>query len=273
MTREGGMNMNFLRMIWIPVFALVAGCSEDEVSNTGTTDPGHMTITMVDSPADYDAVYIDVIGVEAHQASSDSNSGWISIGSNPGIYDLITLRNGVEAVIADSSLPAGHYTQVRLLLGNSNTVVVDGVEYPLEVPSGSQSGLKLNHQFTIEPNTVYALMLDFDAEKSIVETGNGEYQLKPVIRLVPTQLSGSISGTVLPAESQSTASIVAGLDTISAYADTSSGYFKLMAVPAGTYSLMIVPTVTGYQDTTLDGVTVVAGQDTDVGTIVLSGPQ
>jgi len=267
------MKMNFLRIIWIPVLALVIGCSEDEVSNTGSTDPGHMTITMVDSPADYDAVYIHVIGVEAHQASSDSNSGWISIASNPGIYDLITLRNGVEAVIADSSLPAGHYTQVRLLLGDSNTVVVDGVEHPLEVPSGSQSGLKLNHEFTIEPNVVYSLMLDFDAEKSIVETGNGTYMLKPVIRLVPTQSSGTISGTVLPVESQSVASVIAGVDTLSAYADTSSGYFKLMAVPAGTYSLMIVPAVMGYQDTALDGVTVVAGQNTDVDTIMLSGPQ
>lgn len=259
--------MGFLRNIWIPLFAvLISGCASED-------DVGHIKVMMVDSPAPYDAVNIDLIGIEAHQASSDSNGGWISIGSNPGIYDLLTIRNGFGVIIADQNLPAGHYTQVRLLLGDRSTVVIDGVEHSLVVPSSMQTGLKLNHQFTIDPNVVYDLTLDFDAERSVVLTGNDQFQLSPVIRLQATQSSGTISGTALPAESASAASIVVGMDTVSAYADTASGYFKLMAVPAGTYTLTIVPTTIGYQDMALEAVTVVPGQDTNVGTLLLSGQQ
>jgi hypothetical protein len=240
---------------------VVLGCSPDE-------DFGQIKISMVDSPAEYDAVAIFITGIEAHQAGADSNGGWISIGAN-GMYDLLTLRNGLSAVIADKNLPAGHYTQIRLLLGEGNNVVVDGQQFPLEIPSGMQSGIKLNHQFTIEPNRLYDLMLDFDAERSVIVTGSGGYQLKPVIRLQAVESAGSISGFVLPVESASTVSTIVGLDTVSAFADSASGYFKLMAIPGGSYPVIVTPALSAYRDSTIEAVTVVSGQNTDLGEIVL----
>lgn len=53
-----------------------------------------------------------------------------------------------------------------------------------------QSGIKLIHQFTVGSGQRVDLLLDFDACKSIVQTGNGTYKLKPVIKVIPFVLNG-----------------------------------------------------------------------------------
>lgn len=66
---------------------------------------------------------------------------------------------------------------------------------PLDTPSAIQSGIKLIHQFDVGSGQRVDLLLDFDACKSIVQTGNGMYKLKPVIKVIPTVLNG-INGFV-----------------------------------------------------------------------------
>jgi len=72
---------------------------------------------------------------------------------------------------------------------------IGGAEVPLDTPSGVQSGIKLIHPFTVEPNEFEDLVLDFDACRSIVVRGNGTYGLKPVMRAMPGTLTG-IGGIV-----------------------------------------------------------------------------
>lgn len=243
----------------------LCGCGESSKPRA----PGEIRILLLDRPATYDAVNIVVREVSVHKADADSASSWKVVNDSTRTFDLLTLRNGASQILGDASLDAGHYTQIRLMLGDSSTVVVDGVEHPLEVPSGLQSGLKLNHEFVIQSNTLYELTLDFDAVRSIVHTGDNRYVLSPVIRIVANQTSGTISGVISPASARGVASTIVGTDTASAVADTSSGAFRLMALPAGTYSVHIAPGDSAYRDTTLAGVAVVAGHDTNLGTIPL----
>src|SRR5512139_2866594 len=119
---------------------LWSGCSDDNTS--GTAGNGQIKMNLIDGPdIAFDNVFIQIVRVEVHQDVADSNSGWIVVGSVPGIYDLLTLTNGMDTVLCDSQLPPGHYTQIRLYLGDNNTVVVAGQTYPLEIPSAQQSGL------------------------------------------------------------------------------------------------------------------------------------
>ncbi|MNJ81020.1 hypothetical protein D3C77_796330 [compost metagenome] len=62
--------------------------------------------------------------------------------------------------------------------------MVDSTYYPLATPSAQQSGLKINLKSDFAPNQVYEVLLDFDAENSIVTQGNGSYSLKPVIKVL-----------------------------------------------------------------------------------------
>ena len=250
---------------------VIAGCSDDD-STTPNPEPagsGHLKLNLIDSVGPYDEVNIEVIEVTVHADSDDSTSGWFVISDDTLAVNLLEYTNGNVAILADSSLASGHYTQVRLLLTDNNTVVVNGEIHPLEIPSGSTSGLKLNHPFTIEEGITYSATLDFDAERSIHMTGNGVYKMNPVIRLVVDATSGSIFGNVDPVESRAMVMTVVGDDTVSTYADTLTGDFRLMALPAGLYDVEIAATVGTYRDTMLAAVQAVAGGETDLGIIVL----
>lgn len=246
----------------------VLGCSD---STSPVTGKGQVIMKMIDAPAAYDEVNIVVDKVEVHKAGSDSTSGWITVNSNAATYDLLTLRNGASAVLGDASLDVGHYTQIRLILGTGSNVVVNGSTSPLDVSSGAQTGIKLNHEFDINDGQVYELYLDFNAESSIILTGNGQYKLKPVIRLVPVVVSGTISGTINPDSVKTTITATNGVDTVSTISDSTNGAFKFMALLAGNYDLYFSPTTnTNYKDTAITGVTVTAKENNDLGTVTLS---
>ena len=252
-----------------------AGCSRENsvlvdspVSSPG--NQGKIRIYMTDDPVVFDAVNIVVTRVEVHKAGNDSTSGWVTIDSTTRTYNLLQLTNGASVVLGEGILDAGKYTQIRLIVGEGSTVVLGGASFQLKIPSGMETGLKLSHQFDIQANALYELMIDFDAGRSIHLDGPGTYILRPVLRVQALQTSGSISGTVNPVSARAAISTTAGADSVVTFADTTSGFFKLMPLPGGaSYNLKIVPRDTTYRDTTLTGVSVVAKQNTDVGTIVL----
>jgi len=184
---------------------VVAGCGSD---GGGSTQPGVLGVSMTDAPAcGFDAVNVTVSKVRVHQSdnASENAAGWTDITLNPprkiNLLDLNdpTQPNRALESLGETPLEAGHYTQLRLVLvPNSggppfaNSVVLSGVlgEIALDTPSAVQSGIKLIHQFTVGSGQRVDLLLDFDACKSIVQTGNGTYKLKPVIKVIPFVLNG-----------------------------------------------------------------------------------
>ncbi len=244
-------------------------CSDQSTNVDPVNQNGRLKMYMVDSPSTLDSVIICVTSVEVHKSGSDSTSGWFVINDSTRYFDLLLLTNGASAVLGDTSLAPGQYTQIRLIIGEGSYVIDQGVKHDLEIPSGSQTGLKLTHQFTIEAGKLYELILDFNVEKSIIITGNGKYKLKPTIRVIPMVISGSIAGQVLPLDAQPTIWTVYGTDTITTYADL-QGFFKLMALYQGIYEVNITPADTMvYRDTVITGVQVLANQETDIGTVTL----
>lgn len=247
---------------------IVSGC-QGQLSGQGK-----LRILLTDAPADAKHVYVTISEVQAHR----EGYAWETVVATPQTFDLLSLRNGAEAVLGDQALPAGSYTQLRLVVSEASIVFEEnGVEttYAVTVPSGLQSGIKLDIKFEVKPAEVTTLLLDFDAAKSIVETppGSHNYLLKPVIRGVAKVISGSISGTVVAAGSgnplSATVSVLDATDTevASALTDPTTGAFKIVAVVAGTYKVKV--TAEGYQEKLLENVEVVAEQDTNLGIIEL----
>lgn len=168
-----GVGISVVLSLW-----MIIGCQSDRFKS-------RMMVKLTDAPGIYQEVNIDIRQVEIHY-NNEGNSfgGWVTLRTNFGIYDLIQLQNNVTAILADDkSMPSGHVTQMRLILGDRNTVVTGGVEYNLEVPSSSESGLKINMNVDLIPNSGKEIVLDFDAEKSIVVNGDSSFFLKPVIQI------------------------------------------------------------------------------------------
>ena len=239
-------------------------CSDDD-NGIGEEGTANLKIMLTDAPASYDAVNIDVQGIEI-----DRGNGLESIAlTNPGVYNLLEFNNGMDTLIADANLPTGTISQLRLILGPNNTIVVDGVQHPLETPSAMQSGLKININQTLLPNQAYTLWLDFDAGRSILQTGNGSYKLKPVMRAYTELTNGRIEGIVLPTAANATVYAFNALDTFSAIPN-GDGFFAISGLPADTYSVLFdADSTTVYRDTTITGVGVTFGNVNNIGTITV----
>ncbi len=194
------------------VLYCIIGCEQPSLK-------GLLTLNLTDAPANYEHVYITFTEVSIHKAvadnetvqvgtdnqtdnatdngtafdnETDTGSGWIVINTEEQGFDLLELQDGNFDLLAQAELATGKYTQIRLKItdavdesGNPKTyVAVDNETYPLTVPSGTKSGLKLTKPFTIEPEGETVLYLDFDASKSVKQTGSGKYKLQPTIKVL-----------------------------------------------------------------------------------------
>ncbi|MDI6766162.1 MAG: DUF4382 domain-containing protein [Bacteroidota bacterium] len=249
----------------IASFLIITGCEKSAVEPT--PGPGELKLYLIDSPGEYDEVNIVVNRVEVHKSDTDTTTGWSVINNIKATYDLFKLRNGASSILGNAKLTPGHYTQLRLMIDSGSNVVVNGIKYNLVIPSGMESGLKLTHAFWIEADKLYELTLDFDAERSIKKLSN-DYKLQPTIRVQANIVSGTISGKIMPSDANALIETTIGNDTIATLPDT-TGFFKLMALPEGSYSVKITPNNTNYRDTTITNVVVVKQQDKNLGTITL----
>jgi len=120
----------------------------------------------------------------------------------PKQLDLLAISGGQADLLLDSfTLPSGHYSWIRLMVDTAGThdsyiVVQGGADYELTIPSGMQTGLKLNRGFDVPAGGSADFTIDFDLRKSVHVTGTGDYMLRPTLRMVDNMMVGSISGTV-----------------------------------------------------------------------------
>ena len=202
----------------LTMITLISGCGGGSSSTSTAAAPstGTLALNLKDAPGDFQAVYVTIKEVQVHMSSdedeesdttednsvaedqetSDSNA-WTTVVSPNKTYDLLELQNGVEAVLGEENLTVGHYTQMRLVLDSEpddsnntlkeahpfgNYVIVDGNYFELIIPSSMQSGIKLIKGFDILADTTTTLTLDFDANKSISPTKDGD-KMNPTITI------------------------------------------------------------------------------------------
>jgi len=252
--------LNFFLPIFLLFGILFISCNKDDDDDSGTSV---LTIRMTDAPGNFQAVYVDIVGVEV----TGSGGGTVNLNVNAGIYNLLDFTNGLDTMIAIGSIPSGKVEQIRLILGANNSVVVDSVTHPLATPSAQQSGLKLQVHNTFLPGVAYMLLLDFDANQSVVLQGNGTYSLKPVIRVVDSAVSGSITGLINPPSEICAVTAESNGIQYSTYSN-SAGSFLLMGIPQGIYTLTITPNPP-LLPVVINNVYVVNGNVTNAGIITL----
>lgn len=157
-----------------------SGCYEGSIDSP-VNNLTFLKVRLTDAPLDIDEVNIELRSI---LVKGPGGSEEIELNTNAAIYNLLDYQNGIDVLVADAMVSLHEIRQVRLVLGDDNTIVVDGEEYDLMVPSGSQSGLKINLCLDLSGTPQYDLILDFDAAESVHRLGNGRYMMRPVIRVV-----------------------------------------------------------------------------------------
>lgn len=197
-----------------------SGGGSGMVGNTGDTNSGNsgigggnigtLSLGLTDGPPPrdtYEAIYVTIKEIRVNH----EDKGWETLNGPdlnlPQTFNLLELVNGIIADLGAVELEAGHYNQMRLMLGTEpvgeqhdypNYLILKGddEQIPLKVPSGYQTGIKLVKGFDIEHKGSTELVLDFDALKSIVKAGkSGKYLLKPTIKVIES-VTYSVEGYV-----------------------------------------------------------------------------
>ena len=186
--------------------ALVVGCGGGGGSADASAGTGRLTLGITDAPVD-DATAV-VVKFTAIELKPEGGAA-ISIPLDPALsIDLLDLAGGSSRdLLVNREVPAGHYEWVRLLIEaqqNTPSSYIDissGQRFPLFVPSGSESGLKLIRGFDVAVGSASNFTIDFDLRKSVIAPPGQapNYMLKPVLRIVDNLRVGMLQGTVAPA--------------------------------------------------------------------------
>jgi len=256
------------KKIYISIIFVLSALIFHNCENTTDSAKNNATLSiyLTDAAASYDSVVIVFSEISAH-----IDSQWVHVKQEPVRVNLLEWSNGETLLLGSADVPSGKYTQIRLMI-DSAFVGVKGHVHAMKVPSGSQTGLKLGPQFTIEEGSTYQLVLDFDADRSVVRHGPKHnphsFSLKPHVRMIASAVTGSISGYVLNPENKPLARAIVGPDTITtAIVDTSTGFFRLAFLPDSFYAVSIEDTLD--QKFMKDSVQVNVGHDFDLGDIIL----
>lgn len=155
---------------------LIIACQKNNNGDNIT----NLKIRLTDNPFNATEVNVDIREVRINLR--DDSTGWTNLNTNAGIYNLLELQNGVDTLLATGTVPTGTLKEVRFILGGDNSIKINNIIYPLTIPSGSESGLKIKLSKNLNAS-IDSLLIDFDAALSILRTGNGDYKLKPVLKI------------------------------------------------------------------------------------------
>jgi len=191
----------------LTISVLLSACS-----SSGTdSGSGTLNLNITDAPIDSAAkVVVSFNGVSIKPQNGPAyDIDFVDNNNDPVVktIDLLSQQGpNSEPLLVNHTLAAGHYEWLRLKV-ISNQASTDsyieldnGSQHPLYVPSGDQTGLKLNRGFDISDGGAASFTIDFDLRKSVLMPNlhSIAYKLKPSLRIVQNNNAGHISGNVGP---------------------------------------------------------------------------
>ncbi len=295
----GAIGATGLISLLLTLFLVFSCQKEKDTSQKIPEGQQRVRIRLSDNPVSFDAVNVDIQRVEVlvvpdscrkngrgddddndrschhdHDGDRDRDHNdcgvWDTLDISPGVYNLLDLSNGTDTLLATGFTIAGKITKIRLTLGTENSVVIDSVSYPLNSWNNynrvtiSVRGEDIDE---INPSDLQ-LWLDFDAGRSIVKIRNNHFVLKPFLRIWLPAQTASIKGQILPSDADAVVSAIADGDTLVAIPHD-NGWFKIRGLRGTSADVFINASANNYLDTTLTGVSIEKGKETDIGTVQL----
>jgi hypothetical protein len=279
---------------------VITACNKESSHASSTTPLGmqKVTVSLNDGPLDsITSVVVDIRYVEVkvdtgkvhhdddyynddHEGEDHRHEGdeehhgdhfgkWDTLSIAPGLYDLLKLRNGIDTLIASGFSHTGKITKIRITVGPNDSLMIDSVHsFPLPICDGSPyvyANIRSNSIDSL-PGGQFAIHIDFNVAKSI-EYEDGQYCLKPEIKVYCRKNSGTIEGTVQPEDSHPHVMIFNSSDTAYAIPED-EGKFEVRGLSAGTYSVSFLA-LSPFKDTTLLNIQVQNGMETTLPAITL----
>lgn len=253
--------------VFIAGAALLTACGGGGSSVTPSgSSSATLGASLIDGPFRTSGGTVTAVNIAISKVEAIGNGGVQTIATFTPAQQINLLNYQTSALqLGSTQIPAGSYQQIRLVLdtsqANNTSVTVNGTTYPLSIPSaagpggfgnasstdngdgGGTSGVKVNVSLNAQAGQTYGFLIDFNAAESIVQTGNGNWMMKPVLVATAQALAGSIAGTVKnnAGAAVANAEVLAQQNgaTINSGVTDANGNFQINALPAGSYTLVI----------------------------------
>lgn len=253
-----------------------------------------LSVFLTDDPSQYESVWVDIKVVEVkidenNEHENDDKFGdndkdddddnlhhdqygkWDTLSFTPRVYNLMTLRNGVDMLLGTASIN-GKIRKIRITLGTNNYLYQGGVKYPLNLLPGTNNYLyvKIHDEDEDDENNnglSSNIWIDFDISRSIIEQ-NGQFYLKPVLKPFSKKYFGAIKGKVFPQDALPLVSATNSVDAGSAIPEKDGGY-DIEGLREGTYTVKF----SGhnlYHDVIINNIVVQKGKKTELPNVTLT---
>jgi hypothetical protein len=251
-----------------------------------------LSIYLTDGPGDFSKVLVEVKAVEVKLDTSmhkdddeygdthgdkdddkdddrrghDEFGHWDTLQVTNGVYDLLSLRNGVDTLMAAGNIK-GKIRKIRITVGTV-TVIKDSVSYPVTMLSGLTNYLyvHIKDEHLDHNQGRSKVWIDFDIRTSIVYI-NGKYYLNPRLKPFCDKNFGRVEGVVLPADAGVKVTISNGSTTSTAIPER-NGEYKIRGLAEGTYTVTFQSS-TGYKEQVLSNIVVKKSRETKIPTVTL----
>ncbi len=279
-------------IIFTCLVVFIAACQKQVDEPLNNVDSKKLSVYLTDDPCNFDSLFVDIRFIEVkidtskkhkdddHHGDDDDDGDddhhhydaygyWDTLAINGGVYNILTLRNGLDTLLGSGIIPAGKIRKIRITLGTNNSIVVGGVVKPLTLLSGSNNYVYVKIHKDDEDDhipTRSAIWLDFDVCKSIKQIG-GQYYLKPYLKPFSTKKSGRVEGKVFPRAAFPFVQIFNATDSSFAIPEN-DGRYKIRGLKTGVYKIKFYGH-NGYFDTTISNINVQRDKETNIQTITL----
>jgi len=263
------MKFNIFSVVLIAFSALFISCSDNNDSNSNY---GKLSVQLTDAPFPHDLVaeanvtifkvdarykgdlQLDDQAIDSADTTIETQQGkpFVVLMENEIQVNLLELTNGVTKTLVDADVLVGTYDLIRVYVKGINIVLTNGMTYDLNVPSGSQTGIKIfiKPGLVVHGGLTSDLLLDFDVSKSFVAKGGGlnitGFNFKPVIKASNMSTAGTLMGmiteiieeTSVGVEGAQVAVFVADTLNTTTFSDIDGGYM-IMGLDAESYTVEV----------------------------------
>lgn len=230
-----------------------------------------VNIILVDTPAKWDSLFVEIEGVELEvlvtgRESVETETYYLEYKNGDKRIKVSELVGGNALLIGRNELPLGKVTRVTVKLGSDHSMFYDGDEYNLPLSDPSTQDVSLLAGLDLDQGISYDMILDIDLEKSVIEVGTDSFALNPRFSLIRGAVTGKISGTLTVKNLYPAIFLMNETDTLSTHMSTNGSYS--FQAPEGDYRLYFDAKDELYLDTAFN-VQIVAGNDGVLETISL----
>ena len=249
----------FLLVLLFLASVILSACESSE------TGQSNLRLLLTDAPADEASQLVVQFGaIKLITSGDEEGESGLTVSDSAGSFDVLTLRNGTTALLSDKNIPDGIYSQLRLIIEEA-TITIDDKDNNVKIPSGAQSGLKINIDppLVAQKGQISTIILDFNANR-VIETGNGSYIMSPTA-IRATSVSGTLQGTLQDKEGNLLANGLVTVTDASGIAITETktaedGLFKIISLNEGSYTVEV--SLEDYESQTFIGVSIQENETT-----------